>query len=95
MNPMMVDFYQLAFGGEDSEFIKSVCYKMQTRMEKKANNKGLGLNEDGTSPDSQYMQRRMTTLEIRGESVLEQGNESDDSDWGLEDPSTTATTIRT
>ena len=65
MNPSHIDLYQAAFGGgsgeggEDIAYAQVICKKIQSRIEKKALNKGLGLNEDGTS-EIGSTKRRMT-----------------------------------
>lgn len=74
-------------------------------MEQKALFKGMGLNEDGTTNDSFVHTRRMTSYldnsgqkNINGRASIkpygaknDNDEDSDDSDWGLEDPSTADT----
>lgn len=64
------DFHALAFGPqEDLPFAQSLCGKVQARLEKKAYNRGLGLNDDGTT--TSHMERRFTEHLKPGQGFLQ------------------------
>ena len=81
------DFHQLAFGLPDDHlpFAQTLCAKVQARLEKKAYNRGLGLNEDGTT-----LERRLTEHLKPGQVLLSSTQDSgNESDWGLEETTMT------
>lgn len=75
MNPNQIDLYTAAFGGgegSDGAFSQVICRKIQQRIERKALNKGLGLNEDGTM-DLASM-RRMTAHDLQSANEIARGS---------------------